>query len=304
MAKQSRAYELTQLELPHRVSLKILFGSHVAAEDLGGVSQLRRQIGKCDILVPEVMGWMPMHFDSMTRLTKGERYVYQQIKKFPERYTSFDLGLTEALFNQHVPLLFVDIPGNHPAFQEYRKVDLNLLQGQPPFREACRRMRYIMGKTAVMLVARDEYMLTNLASSIEDLANRNTKLRKKRQAGYLSVLMFLGASHRFIYDALNQRQYQLKEAGVNPEFEVSQEFAGGYKPGLSNQIVTTLAAGEEVSDLLIAQRLLESLLLTQQMISRSEPPTTAEVLTNLQGELEGLTLDELQEMYQRLTGWK
>lgn len=249
-------------------TVEIYFSSHGTAEDIKGVEKNTPQAGlekfkrrgllesfqRADIYVPELHGWNEFSLSRMQELSYGRvtpEQIIKEIKLKPEHpMFGFLKSEMEMIYGSYKPIIIFDVPDTHPRSKVLRDYMLGQtrekIKGRPTFEKILAIIKKDLREKADLHNEREDYMLNQLASKLEEVFKQRPDLVNKPD---LRVLMFLGAYHTRVVQMLTK--YGVK---VQSRHSRSPQIFG-----FENEAQRSLALGKEVSNELASKVLLEGL---------------------------------------------
>lgn len=239
-----------------KISVDFYFSAHGSKEDATG---LKEKVSKCDIFVPEMIGWIPTHMDTYNDLSNGKITPQDALIKHgwyrvPERY-DYMKSQYEAIYKSGKKVVIADLPYGSQEASEYLNakslaneiwsLPVSLLNGN--FDDAIKALRDSLTREAEVTKLRENYIAEHIKSGVDKIIVANPKLREKKD---IKVFVPIGAVHTGVSHAL-----QREGDNVAREF---QEMPFIY--GSANQALRATMFGKEVSDELLSHAILESLM--------------------------------------------
>jgi hypothetical protein len=150
---------------------------------------LTPKIETCDLFIPESGGWEPHSLQIYNDVSQG--------KNFPYDCGPFKQGLLRALKGTNKPVRLIDLPADHPDAAILK----NLYHGDPDMTK-----EDIEITKATLQDKREEYMIEQLPQTLLDFIEERPGLiqEKLENKEPINTLLFLGARHTRIYDAIKQ----------------------------------------------------------------------------------------------------
>ncbi len=202
---KNRAQQLFQKEHKRdepEIDIDIFYAPHLTPED---DKELVARFDRADIFIPENIRWTQEAFKILNDVSYGKRSVEDAGMKF---YDQRGLALLELFANSHKPIIFIDLPSNHPLLQERDDRDssslvsvLGPLNSNDSFTSLIDREKSLIVEQDTFQEKREEYMLAQLPKAVQRTVRENPSLRAKKK---LQVLLQLGPVHTPIFHALRR----------------------------------------------------------------------------------------------------
>lgn len=239
--------------LPPKISLDILFSHHQLATDLS-LSIFKDRLSGSDIFLMEYPEWSAEFEEDLNSISQGalspqqffsKRQVPEEIVKNTFQFLELQLN---ALYRSGVFVTSIDLPAGYYLANEIKQYVpvVNQIQLYSDFFETLKSEREKYQYFTNLQIQRQQYMVDRFVELAEKIKNK--QFSKVKEKSEIRIFFLLGSNHAMVYDLL-------KNKGVN----VTKEFAHTpYTYDYAGEITTKFIAGENMSDELLADGLLET----------------------------------------------
>ncbi|OFZ65766.1 MAG: hypothetical protein A3D92_16520 [Bacteroidetes bacterium RIFCSPHIGHO2_02_FULL_44_7] len=282
------------------LEFKIFFGSHINDLDFAPITE---ELGGADVYIPEAAGWSQRQEEKIMLLSGGVIHpetLINEIKHYDPDFAkstsyTFFLAQMKAIYRSGKPIIFIDVPRDHPIENALRKTPGTFFRAMDSTKDLATKIEAYknFAKGYVELVkARDNFMIAMLPQRLRELLDRRPDLKKKSR---LKVLISLGAMHSQIYP-------KLKDLGQ----DTAREFQTyPFVFGLSDEVPRRLQMGQDMDSIspdLILKAVLESEMLRyfeKSLKWMSQEKSSQEVYVKMRKIIEKLNARDIEEIYNK-----
>lgn len=237
--KRGNPEKMREIEkLPGRINVQFFFGSHGSSED---AEALKPFFEKCDIFIPEAMGWTMDHFSAKNDLARGtislDDYKGYQQRAIEGGATNegtvkgYEDIINELIVNSGKFICFIDAPEGFP--DKGNPVEANLsdtiLDRGPreslvaftdgKWDKAMETLRKAFEESAAFHRQREKHIVSNFKKKFTDpeWLKALMKVRELQGKTELNVLIQLGAIHTGVF-------HELKQLETDPSTDTKAKF--------------------------------------------------------------------------------
>ena len=289
--KSSNPQELSaeRTEDEPKLKFKMFFSDHAEEKD---VDVLREEFKDCDIFMPENAGHNATQDELLHSLSQGTLSPEEFAQQFPgNNFPEFALALGRLIYGSKKPILFNDIPFDHPILKGLGKNNekyIEELKNAKNFDDVFDATKNFVLKKSELNKQREEIIVESMPLRVRQFLSQNPTYRKK---GELKVLVLLGNNHTTIWHKMRSQGLD-----VSRKFSSQQKIFGAYA-----QIQRAILLGKEVTKDMIARRAFIALVGNWFSIEGVEAAETQGVLkvTNSLEILAGcLNYDEIRRLFE------
>lgn len=208
-------------EPPGKTSLAIhvFFGPHQTGKDAEG---FREQFENADVYVPESIGWTQTQLEAVRQMSDGNTNTLNMV--LGKHSKGFSHEKTLMIFGSHKPIVFVDLPSDHPLAIQLigKKEELNHLLLAETFEKTLEEIKRFWREFGQLEAQRDRYILSQIRPKIQELTEEYPFLKYKRK---LKIFMSLGSIHSEILEM----DKTIREVGNGKTYEYSFPIAAARK---------------------------------------------------------------------------
>lgn len=197
-----RMYELARelknfLENPRNrippTQFNFFFSPHDSLEDFEG---LRAAIDNSDVFFSEREGWHSTQLKFYNLVAQGQDYNTKGLE------TMMDLGLLSQVKGIGKPVVFIDVPNNHPLDVEFRGFYPKLSYSGIGGENYIAKLKNLIDITKLLarnIQGREEYMMEQIGIQIKNLLSKNPKIKNLPS---LKIAFYAGSGHSSLLSSM------------------------------------------------------------------------------------------------------
>ena len=288
---------LTDFRLPEGCDLTITFGAHASAADLGSPEVFGSALEATDIFAPEVPGWNGASLDAYNKVARGNLSTRQKLLTGVNARLDHGYGkaIVDGLYwhGRTVKVAFLDIPRGSLSESLFSVTEkqAELLVRWLPFDRVVDGMHELLVQMSVLNIRRENYILENMATNIQQAIASNPRLRNRSS---VKIWMLMGAYHAAMGEVILNRQ---RKVGMD-SFSYTQEIHPGCEYSASKAFTEAYRFyGDNVRSEFAARVIAEEILRSQILASETEPTGTQFEVAHKS--LQAMTMDDLRGFYEQ-----
>ncbi len=217
-------FQPPEVQLPGGVNIHIIFGPHETKADWTNRTAIQRRLKwKTDIFIPESIEMDSETLDIFNAVSRGDQSAYHMAANSIRAYKAqggpaagFFQGMIDVIKGTNVIIGNVDLEVGDPTAADKKRIvetrlsDLMMID----FDRTLEKFDQLVEREAEIDNIREAYMLERLSQFLDEIIQRNPRLRNQRS---INVVMTLGGLHTPIFQAL-RRITNPAESKITREF--------------------------------------------------------------------------------------
>lgn len=272
-----------QKTITPEISVDIFFSPHITSADLKG---LKERVMQSDIYMPELIGWNQKDVDLFNAVSQGTVKPEDAVGEGLAR--DVFLGLFDAIYDSHKPIVFVDVPFDSPLSKKKSERLGGLRVVYKDFDENLKNIRKVLITNANRQKQREEHIVSQIRPRVEEIIKIHPELRSKKK---LIILLSLGSGHNPLYS-------RLREEGISLE-EISTKSVANGEISLFDEAYLQCVSGKPLNRDVLAKIFLENLFVYAGVLDKSKFKDTKKIYLLTRKLFSESNIEYAKEVFQR-----